>query len=61
MQSSRAAELRRQWAEKGSPACDHPAFSPEFILGSRTGDKICATCGEEFAPNDPVLRNREQG
>jgi hypothetical protein len=51
MQMSKAAELQKEWAAKGSPPCDHPRLESEFYLGTRTGDKICATCGEDFSPH----------
>jgi hypothetical protein len=49
MQMDEAARLQREWREKGSPPCDHPQFASEFYLGTRTGDKVCTKCGEDFS------------
>lgn len=43
---------QRDWREKGSPPCEHPDLDSEFYLGSRTGDKVCTTCGEDFSPQE---------
>ncbi|MGW2010831.1 hypothetical protein [Streptomyces nigrescens] len=48
MQMDEAEKLRRAWAAKGSPPCDHPTKAKEYHLGSATGDKVCTTCGEGF-------------
>jgi hypothetical protein len=50
MQSEDATKLQKAWEEKGSPECGHPGLDVEFYLGSRTGDKVCTTCGESFSP-----------
>lgn len=50
MQADKAKQLRHAWSAKGSPPCDHPKLVKEYILGAQTDDKICATCGEDFAP-----------
>lgn len=52
MQTSEAEQLQKEWAAKGSPPCDHPSLEREFYLGSRTGDKVCRTCGKIFSPQE---------
>jgi hypothetical protein len=44
---SEAKELRRRWAEKGSPPCEHPQphARETHDLGADTGDDCCLTCG----------------
>ena len=29
-----------------------PQLDAEFFLGSRTGDKVCTTCGEPFSKGE---------
>lgn len=50
MQASDAMRLQREWEAKGSPPCDHPRVVEEFYLGSRTGDRVCTTCGDDISP-----------
>ena len=45
MQSSKAAQLRRAWEDKGNPLCDHPRVEKEYDLGADTGDEVCTRCG----------------
>lgn len=52
MQSDKAARLRKDWAAKGSPPCEHPELAREYYLSSNTGDKVCTTCGEDFSPQE---------
>ena len=40
MQSSKAAQLRRAWEDKGNPLCDHPRVEKEYDLGADTGMKF---------------------
>ncbi len=49
VQAEDASGIRQQWIDAGGPACDHANLSPEFYLGSRTGDYVCMGCGEEFS------------
>jgi hypothetical protein len=50
MQADKGKQLRDAWVAKGSPPCEHPQLTREYILGANTGDKICTTCGEDFSP-----------
>lgn len=45
-QARKFTELRREWAESGSPPCNHPEVDKEYVLGSDTGDEGCLVCGE---------------
>jgi hypothetical protein len=36
--------------------CTHRHIGPEFILGSRTGDRQCSHCGETWAPRETLER-----
>ncbi|WP_199828548.1 hypothetical protein [Streptomyces sp. WM6372] len=49
-----AIQVRREWADKGSPPCEHPQIEKEYHLGSDTGDKVCTTCGQCFFNGKPV-------
>ena len=51
---SEAAELRKEWAAKGDPPCEHPHVVKErHDLGASTGDYVCDTCGELWWHADP--------
>ena len=52
MQADKAERLRRQWIAKGSPPCEHAHLDKEYMEGMDTGDKVCITCGESFAPSE---------
>jgi hypothetical protein len=52
MQMEEAARLQKLWEAKGNPPCDHPNTGKEFYLGSRTGDRVCTTCGKNPAESD---------
>ena len=52
MKTEDATKLQQQWKKKGSPKCEHPQLDAEFFLGSRTGDKVCTTCGEPFSKGE---------
>jgi hypothetical protein len=54
MQSDRGNRLRKAWAEKGNPPCDHATLDKEYYLGADTEDLICTTCGETWWRNDPT-------
>lgn len=41
-----ALKLRRNWAMKGNPPCNHEKFSEEFYWNKRTGNYICTNCGK---------------
>lgn len=45
IQMDEARRLEEKWAAKGSPPCSHPSTEKELYLGTRTGDKVCTTCG----------------
>lgn len=49
MQMSEVNELQAEWKAKGNPPCSHPQIVRERYLGTATGDKVCTTCGKEFA------------
>ena len=53
MQEKKGAQLRKEWAEKGSPPCVHPTLAKEYFLGADSEDSICTTCGETWWRNDP--------
>jgi hypothetical protein len=53
MQEKKGAQLRKEWAEKGNPSCEHPVLDKEYFLGADSGDLICATCGEVWERNNP--------
>lgn len=44
-----AARLRKRW---GGKPCDHPSTERETWNGSKTGDRVCTSCGESFAPDE---------
>lgn len=46
MQATKAAELRKFWAEKGNPPCDHQRIEKEYYQSMQTGDYVCIICGE---------------
>ena len=50
MQSEDAMRLFRAWEAKGSPPCDHPQTEVEYYLDSKTGDRVCTTCGADVVP-----------
>jgi hypothetical protein len=52
MQMKKAEQLRKQWESKGNPLCDHPVLDKEYIEGFDTGDRVCTTCGQCFAPSE---------
>lgn len=58
MQMSKAEQLRRAWAEKGNPPCEHPQLDREYYLGADTGDYVCTTCGTVF-PDGKVPEGEE--
>jgi hypothetical protein len=33
----------------GDGACAHPAFEPEYYLGTPTSDYVCTLCGRSFS------------
>lgn len=41
-------KLWNAWQAKGNPPCDHPGTETEFYPGTRTGDVVCTTCGEQW-------------
>ena len=46
------------------PACSHPRFQKEYLLGYGTGDYVCEVCKRVFTPDkvDEIERqNRESG
>ena len=45
MQTERAVQLRKLWADKGNPPCKHPRTDQEYYLGSQSPDRVCVTCG----------------
>jgi hypothetical protein len=53
MQMKKVAQLRREWAEKGSPPCEHSTLDKEYHLGADTGDLVCTSCGETWWRDDP--------
>ena len=59
IQMTKAAELRRDWAAKGNPPCDHPHTDREYALSSHTGDRVCTTCGETWSDNEWRARGRQ--
>ncbi|MER7507096.1 hypothetical protein ABTX82_01905 [Streptomyces lavendulae] len=54
MQMDDAIRLRREWAAKGNPPCDHPETDKEYDRGGDTGDRVCTTCGRCFLNGRPV-------
>jgi hypothetical protein len=52
MQMKKAERLSKQWENKGNPPCDHPVLDKEYIEGFDTGDRVCTTCGQCFAPSE---------
>ena len=46
MQIEDGVWLRKTWAAKGNPSCDHPAVEKEYSRGADTGDEVCTTCGD---------------
>jgi len=52
MQMEKAEQLRKRWESKGNPPCDHPVLDKEYIKGWDTGDRVCTTCGQCFAPSE---------
>lgn len=56
MQLDKAARLRKEWAARGSPPCDHSSKAKEYYLSSDTGDQVCVTCGEIFPRGEPDRR-----
>ena len=54
MQMSEAETLRKRWARKGNPPCEHPKLDKEYIEGWDTGDKVCTICGKNFSPHELV-------
>jgi len=53
MQIKKGEQLRKEWAEKGNPPCDHLVLDKEYHLGADTGDLICTTCGDSWWRQDP--------
>jgi len=53
MQMKKASRLRKEWAERGNPPCDHSVLDKEYHLGADTGDLVCTTCGETWWRDDP--------
>ncbi|MFD2213172.1 hypothetical protein [Metabacillus endolithicus] len=47
MQFDEAAKLRKEWMDKGEPACQHPELEQRY-LGQYAGDYACIVCGETF-------------
>jgi len=45
VQTEKLVVLRRAWAAKGNPPCDHPIVDREYYLGGDTGDYACTVCG----------------
>jgi len=44
-----AQRLRREWAAKGNPPCDHAQVQPETtVTRYSTGNWICVTCGKSM-------------
>lgn len=41
-------QIEKQWIADGSPWCEHPRASAEFYGGSRTGDRGCLDCGDQW-------------
>ena len=52
MQIEEGLELRRRWAKKGNPPCDHPQLAREYVRGANTGDVVCTTCGKSGLRRD---------
>ncbi|MFI8297273.1 hypothetical protein ACIGCZ_15170 [Streptomyces nigra] len=48
MEMEEATRLQKAWEAKGSPPCDHPRKVKEYVRGMKTGDLVCADCGEDF-------------
>jgi hypothetical protein len=48
VQESKLASLRKTWAQKGNPACDHPHRERVHYLGSGTRDLGCVICGTDW-------------
>ena len=48
MRIEKVLRLRRAWAMKGNPVCDHRVVDGEYYLGKYTGNYICTTCGKSF-------------
>jgi hypothetical protein len=45
VEKATAAEIRRQWADAGSPHCDHVKTEWEYDTGQATGRRVCLRCG----------------
>lgn len=56
----KGAQLRKEWAEKGDPPCEHLVLDKEYYLGADTGDLICTTCGEVWGRGDPKRPGTER-
>lgn len=48
MHMDEGARVRKEWAAKGNPPCDHPNYEKEAGYGGYTGDNICTTCGHTW-------------
>ena len=49
MQISDGAQLRKEWASKGNPPCDHPGVDKEYSRGSDTGDEVCMSAARRHS------------
>jgi hypothetical protein len=45
VEKATAAEIRRQWADAGSPHCGHVKTEWEYDTGQATGRRVCLRCG----------------
>lgn len=58
MEVTRALELARRWKETGK-VCTHPNIVIETHRGSKTGDKVCTTCGQDFPLGKITVEKRD--
>lgn len=42
-------QIEAQWIADGSPWCEHTRVDSEFYFGSRSGDRGCLDCGNQWA------------
>ena len=52
VEKATAAEIRRQWADAGSPHCDHVKTEWEYDTGRATGRRVCLRCGSVRSVDD---------
>jgi len=57
-----AGEVRARSEATGTPPCDHPTLRQEVMMGMKTGDYVCVSCGELFTSTQyrKLKEEREQ-